>query len=254
VHVDGHTPTERQPPLLGLSRVLRGAIFFSPGGKCTDCALAPALHKSPRRSLLPLYGRFMQGSANCFIVHSTPRWYAVQTRSRFEKSVAAQLSAKSVENYLPAFEEEHRWKDRRKIVEMPAFPGYVFARFADDGGARLRILKTSGAVRILGRGEEIEPVADHEIDSVRLLLKSRTRCSPHPFVREGAWVRVRRGPLKDLEGLLVRVKSYSRLIVSIELLSQAVATEVDTNDVEPARRPDVSSHTLASAWRQIAAS
>jgi transcription antitermination factor NusG len=187
----------------------------------------------------------------------TPRWYAVQTRSRFEKAVSTQLSAKSVENYLPAFEQVHQWKDRRKVVELPAFPGYVFARFADAGAARLQILKTSGAVRILGRGGEIEPVPDPEIDSVRLLLQSKTGCSPHPFVREGAWVRVRRGPLKDLEGLLVRVKSHSRLVVSIELLSQAVATEVDTSDVEPASYPArraANSHTHASAARRTTAS
>jgi transcription antitermination factor NusG len=187
-------------------------------------------------------------------MHCAPCWYAVQTRSRFEKAVAAQLSAKSVENYLPAFEEVHRWKDRRKVVELPAFPGYVFARFSDAGAVRLQILKTSGAVRILGRGEVLEPVPDHEIASVRLLLQSNAGCAPHPFVSEGSWVRVRRGPLKDLEGLLVRVKSHSRLVVAIELLSQAVATEVDFSDIEPARRPAaVSSHKHSSARHRTAA-
>lgn len=163
------------------------------------------------------------------------RWYAVQTRSRFEKVVATHLSAKSMENYLPSFEEVHQWRDRKKVVEMPAFPGYVFARFADTGRSRLEVLKTPGAVRILGSGDGIEPVPDREIDALRTLLNSKTLCFSHPFLREGAWVRVRRGPLQDLEGLLVRVRNSSRLVLSIEMLSQSVATEVDASDVEVIR-------------------
>ena len=46
-------------------------------------------------------------------------------------------------------------------------------------------------------------------------------------------MRVKRGPLKDVEGILLRIKNYNRIVVSIELLSQAVATEVDASDVEP---------------------
>src|SRR5689334_17097148 len=83
---------------------------------------------------------------------SRPQWYAMQTRSRFEKAVAAQLVAKEVEHYLPSFGELHQWKDRKKVVEQVAFPGYVFVRFTDGGAARLNILKIPGAVRILGRG------------------------------------------------------------------------------------------------------
>ena len=71
---------------------------------------------------------------------------------------------------------------------------------------------------------------------MRRLLLSTGKCASHPFVREGDWVRVRRGPLQDLEGILVRIKNQSRLVVSIELLSQAVSTEVDAGDVEPIRR------------------
>jgi len=163
------------------------------------------------------------------------RWYAIHTRSRFEKVVAAHLSAKAVENYLPSFEEVHQWRDRKKKVEMPAFPGYVFARFADGGAARLKVLKTPGAVRILGGEDGIEAVPDREIDAIRRLFRSSAPCFSHPFLREGAWVRVRRGPLQGLEGLLVRAKNRDRLVLSIDLLSQSVATEIDASDVEVIR-------------------
>lgn len=164
-------------------------------------------------------------------------WYAVQTRSRFEKSVRAEMAIQGIENYLPTFETLHQWKDRKKAVELPLFSGYIFARFEDEGPARLQVLKTVGVARILGAGRAILPIPDYEIDSIRQLLLTGNRCFPHPFVCEGAWVRVRRGPLAGIEGRLVRVKSVARLVLSVDLLTQSVATEVDAQDVEPAREP-----------------
>lgn len=168
---------------------------------------------------------------------TSARWYALQTRSRFEKLVRAELSGKKVEHYLPTFNEVHQWKDRKKVVELPLFSGYVFARFPDEDEARLQVLRTNGVVRILGAGGEMEPIPDWEIDSIRLALASGNQFFLHPFVREGAWVRVRRGALAGVEGRLVRLKSQTRLVLSVELLSRAVATEVDLGDVEPASEP-----------------
>jgi len=166
-------------------------------------------------------------------------WYAVQTRSRFEQVVRAELSVKGVENYFATYQELHQWKDRKKVVEVPLFSGYVFVRFQDEDEALLQVLRTTGVVRILGASGAIEPIPDEEIDSIRRLLRSGDRCFPHPFIREGAWVRVRRGVLAGIEGRLVRVKSQARLVLSVELLSQSVATEVDARDVEPACEPQL---------------
>lgn len=163
-------------------------------------------------------------------------WYALYTRSNFEKRVAVELAAKRVENYLPLVEQVHQWKDRRKRVEVPVFPGYVFVRLEDSHTARLEVLRTAGCVRILGQGDRIEPVPEPEIESIRRLLKARVPCFAHPFLKEGAWVRVKSGPLREIEGLLVRVKSKTRLVLSVALLSQSVATEIDVADVEVLRR------------------
>jgi transcription antitermination factor NusG len=164
-----------------------------------------------------------------------PHWFAVYTRSNFEKKVSCELEARRVDSYLPLVEQVHQWKDRRKLVETPVFPGYVFARFADEPRSRLNVLRALGVVRILGQGDGIEPVPDREIESIRRLLQAKVPCFTHPFLREGAWVRVKRGALKDLEGLLVRVKSKTRLVLSVALLSQSVATEIDILDVEVLR-------------------
>lgn len=160
------------------------------------------------------------------------RWYAVQTRSRFEKVVRAELTSSGIENYFAAVMEAHQWKDRKKLVEQPVFPGYVFVRLPEQEACRIQVLRTNGVVRILGIGGAIEPIPDQDIDSIRRLLSSGAKCYPHPFLREGSRVRVRRGPLRDVEGLLIRVKGQDRLVISVELLSQSVATEVDARDVE----------------------
>jgi transcriptional antiterminator NusG len=160
-------------------------------------------------------------------------WYTAHTRSRFDQRVAAELESKGFEVYFPAYEEIHQWRDRKKKVAVPLFPGYVFVRFADSPGLRLRVLHTAGVARILGNGGMIEAVPDDEIEAVRSLLNSKVPCHAHPFLREGVRVRVKRGALKDLEGTLVRFKNRARLVISVALIAQSVAAEVDIRDVEP---------------------
>lgn len=169
----------------------------------------------------------------------------MRTRSNFEKRVADELAYKGVSCYLPCLHEVRQWKDRRKEIRRPLFAGYVFARFADSGAMRIHVLSASGAVRILGRGSQIEAIPDAEIDSVRAMLAANVRCYAHPFLREGSRVRVRRGPLRGLEGLLIRFKNDARLVVSVGLLSQAVAAEIDIGDVEYAGQNPAVGKTVA---------
>lgn len=159
-------------------------------------------------------------------------WYALHTRSNFERQVTTQLSARGIETYWPAVKETCAWADREKLVERPIFPGYVFARFRDDAPSRLAVHKANGVVRILGFSSHIEPVPDQEVASIRRLLASGHPCFSHPFIREGSRVRVTRGPLRGMEGTLVRFKNQTRLVLSVDLLSQSVATEVGLYDVE----------------------
>ncbi len=163
------------------------------------------------------------------------RWFAVYTRSHCERKLAQELSDKRIENYLPVVPEIHRWKDRKKRLEIPVFPGYVFAKISGNESSRLAVLRSAGAVRILGRGSSIEAIPDQEIEAIRQLLETRTPFFAHPFPRKGAWVRIARGPLKDLEGVFVRAKNQGRLVLSVNLLAQSVATEIDVCDVEVLR-------------------
>ena len=160
-------------------------------------------------------------------------WYALHTKSNFERRVSAELASKGIYSYLPAYEEIHQWKDRKKQVLVPLFPGYVFGRFEWDAEIRVSVLRTPGVVRILGQGADPEPVPEVEVDAIRLLLDSRVPCFAHPFLREGRRVRVKRGVLKGAVGILERFKSSTRLVMSVDLLCRSVAAEVDAADVEP---------------------
>ena len=164
-------------------------------------------------------------------VFPSSHWYALHTRSNFEGRVAAHLEAKGVPNFLPAREEVHQWKDRKRKIAIPLFPGYLFVRLAENC-SRLPILQTPGVASIVGQGATPEPIPESEIEAVRLVLASRERCLAHPFLKEGSWVQVTRGPLKGVEGFLLRIKSLARVVISVNALSQAVAVEVDARAVE----------------------
>ena len=177
---------------------------------------------------------------------SIPRnWYAVLTRSRAEKPVAAELVSRGIECYLPLAKEVHAWSDRQQIVEAPLFPGYHFVRISNDTRERLSVLQAGSVARILGQGNQIEPVSDIEIDSIRQIIASGLSFERTSAWRAGEHVRVRRGPLRGVEGYFERLGKRGRLILNVELLARALRVEIDASDVQPARRTSASRRNVA---------
>ena len=158
-------------------------------------------------------------------------WFAIQTRYRYEQRIASDLSAKGLENYLPTLREVHEWKDRSRPVDVPAFGGYLFVRCEASVQDRVRVLETTGVVRMLGNGQP-EPVSETEIESLRLSLDSGAPCSRHPYLAIGTLLRIQRGPLAGLEGRLVRTANALRLVICVASLGQAIAVEVPRGDVD----------------------
>ena len=140
-----------------------------------------------------------------------------------------QLEGKGVEAFLPTITRWSRWKDRKKQIEWPLFPGYCFARF--EGHERLPVLKCSGVVTIVSFDGEIVPIPEHEIQSIRTLVESELQFDPCPMIREGMMVEVTHGPLRGVVGRLVRKGAHARLVLSVDLIGQAVSVEVDAADV-----------------------
>jgi transcriptional antiterminator NusG len=162
-----------------------------------------------------------------------PQWFAIWTRSRHEKLVRDQLEKKSdVEVFLPTIGKWSRWKDRKKKIDWPLFPGYVFARFIAD--ERVGILKVDGVVQIISNNGMLSAIPDEEIDSIRTLVDSELAYDPVPLIKEGEMVKVTSGPLKGVIGRLITKKGASaRLVLSVDLIGQAVSVEVDAADVKP---------------------
>lgn len=159
------------------------------------------------------------------------RWFALWTRSRHEQVVREQLVQKHVEAFLPTVTRWSRWKDRKKKVDWPLFPGYCFARFNPTD--RLPILKCSGVVSIISFEGEPAPIPDREIDGVRQLVESDLAYDPCPLIHEGMMVEVVHGPLKGVVGRLMRKNERARLVLSVDLIGRAVSVEVDAADVRP---------------------
>jgi transcription antitermination factor NusG len=165
-------------------------------------------------------------------MESTSQWFAIWTRSRHEQVVREQLDQKHVEAFLPTITRWSRWKDRRKKVDWPLFPGYCFARF--DPADALPILKCTGVVNIVSFEGKPAPIKDYELDSIRLLVTSELQFDPCPMIHEGMMVEVVNGPLRGVVGRLLRKDApKARLVLSVDLIGQAVSVEVDAADVKP---------------------
>jgi len=160
-------------------------------------------------------------------------WWALYTRHQHEKTVADMLSTKGFEVFLPLYDSVRIWKDRKKTLSLPLFPCYVFVR----GGLerKLQIVTTPGVHMILYHGEYVAKIQESEIESIRRVIDSPFRVEPHPFLKCGERVRIVRGALEGVEGILTRKKNLFRLVLSVNMVAQSVAIEVSANDVEPVR-------------------
>ena len=158
-------------------------------------------------------------------------WYAIWTRSRHEQVVREQLERKGMDAFLPTIRRWSRWKDRKKEIDWPLFPGYCFARMAPVD--RLAVLKCSGVVSIVTFNGEMAPIPDHEINGIRQLVETDLQFDPCPLIREGMSVEVTHGPLRGVIGRLVRKGAHARLILAVDLIGQGVSVEVDAADVKP---------------------
>ena len=163
---------------------------------------------------------------------SEVRWFALWTRSRHEQVVREQLEQKHVEAFLPTVTRWSRWKDRKKKIDWPLFPGYCFARF--NARERLPILKCTGVVNIVSFEGRPAAIPEYELDSIRLLVGSELQFDPCPMIQEGSMVEVIHGPLRVVVGRLLRKDApRARLVLSVDLIGQALSVEVDAADVKP---------------------
>ncbi len=157
-------------------------------------------------------------------------WYALYTRHQHEKCVHQVLAGKGFESFLPLYTTAHQWKDRVKRVSLPLFPCYVFLR--GPIVQWLPVLTTPGVHTVVGCGGQPASISSVEIEAIRTVVESPVHAEPHPYLKCGDHVRVTAGPLRGLEGLLLRKKNWCKLLLSVEMLQRSVAVEVDAAMVQ----------------------
>lgn len=156
-------------------------------------------------------------------------WYALWTRSHCERLVHDQLVARGFQPFLPMIETWSRRGGTRHRIPVPMFPGYLFLHHSMDKMSYVEVLKARRLVAVLGRRwDDLAVVPDEEVEAIRRIISSRLPVLPYPYLREGQRVRIAEGPLRDVEGIMVRSKPNKGLLVlSVELLRRSVAVEID---------------------------
>ena len=158
-------------------------------------------------------------------------WLAAYTRSRHELTVANQFQQKGLDALLPTYRRLSRWSDRIRRIDTPLFPGYVFVRVGD--AERRCVLQTVGVVSIVCRSGRPVPLSNADVEKLRLCTANPSAVEPHPYLRVGQRVRVKHGPFRGWEGVLVQKKNSTRLIITVEQIMKSVSIDLNGADIEP---------------------
>lgn len=161
---------------------------------------------------------------------ATRSWYAVFTMPQNEKSTARHLSLRSIESFLPTYETMRVWKNRQRMrIVLPLFPSYLFVRI--DHNERIKVLQSPGVLHIVGNGRKHIPLDDSEIAFLRTGLQGR-KVEPYQELVLGERMRIKYGLMQGLEGTLVRKSNSLRFVLTLNLINQHAAVEVDADALE----------------------
>jgi transcription elongation factor/antiterminator RfaH len=160
-------------------------------------------------------------------------WYVLHTKSRFEKVVYEGLLKKNLDVFLPKIKVPSKRRDRRMTIRVPLFPGYLFVRTDLNPRRHLDIVKTVGAVRLIGTKDGPVPVPADTVSSLEIMVSTELPVSTGSRLQKGDRVMVVSGPFAGVTGTFVRYRGKRRVVVNIEALGQYAGVEVDESDVEP---------------------
>ncbi|MDM8525586.1 UpxY family transcription antiterminator [Desulfococcaceae bacterium HSG8] len=158
-------------------------------------------------------------------------WYALHTKSRHENVVTQALNRKSIEAFLPIINVRSKRRDRKKINQVPLFPGYLFVRTNLDPREHLEIMKTPGSIRLVGIGGPV-PVSQESIESLQIMVAANSKIITGTRFRKGDKVIVTSGAFAGVTGFFSRYRGADRVVVNIGALGQFASVEVDEKDVE----------------------
>lgn len=158
----------------------------------------------------------------------------MRTRSNHESIATAHLLVKRMSVFLPAATVPSRRRDRLRLITRPLFPGYIFIKSEMERAERIEILASPGVVGILGSSAGPAPIPGSQIESIRRALKTRNPCEVIYDLVPGRFVRIVRGPLAGVEGVVIAAPDgSSRIAISIELLGRTVQFRLSSYDILP---------------------
>lgn len=157
-----------------------------------------------------------------------PRWHVAYVITRHEKAVAQELNRRSVESFLPTYHTVHYWNGRRAEVDLPLFPSYVFVHMILH--ERLCVLQVPGVVHLVSFNGLPASIPEVEMEALRAAISLR-KAQPHPYYSLGDRVQIKAGPLKGLQGTLIRQQSSSRMIVAVDFIHRSVSVELEPSDL-----------------------
>jgi len=156
-------------------------------------------------------------------------WFAVFTAPRHEKRIETHFHLREIENFLPVYRKQRKWKDGSKgMLQLPLFPNYIFVRIGC--GERVSVLKVPGVLSIVGGAKPLA-VPDSDIHFLREGLQ-HGKIEPHPYIAVGTRVRIRSGVMAGMEGVLLRKKNNFRVVLTLDVIMKSVTVEVDLEDIE----------------------
>lgn len=165
-------------------------------------------------------------------VEDVPGWYALYVQVNHEKKVAEQLRKKNIEHFLPLLNTWSKRRDRRMRIQVPLFPGYVFVHAVLDNTVHVEILKIPGSVYVVRSSEGPAPIPDYQVESLRTVLEKADSLTLHPYLAEGDWVEVVRGPFAGCVGILQRINpKKGTLVISIDVIRRAASVQLAVEDV-----------------------
>lgn len=159
------------------------------------------------------------------IESQTDPWLVLRTKSRHENIVESVLLQKKVTAYLPKHKVIRSWQGRRRVVELPLFPGYVFVRPRIEQYVDMRYIR--GSCGFICIGNEPAKMSEKDLETVRTLIGSGSTLFVDSGLAIGKRIKIADGPLMGVEGELVQIKNQNILIINVDLLNSSVRVEVD---------------------------
>jgi len=161
-------------------------------------------------------------------------WFALLTRSNFEQTVFKKIVKKRIEAFLPKTKKKSLRKDRNLMIEVPLFPGYLFVKSSFESADQINILKTVGAVRLLGTKSDPVPIPSSQIESLKILTNANMDLVTGTNIKmhKGDFVMILEGPMAGAKGEFTRYKGKGQVMIKIDILGQYAGVEVAQENVE----------------------